>query len=244
MIGRKLANYEIVAKVGEGGMAEVCRENGFEATVSFRHPPWYIIRVLLRTCQMAARLRIGSVMRARSRPVPARRWVRFAIRCALALGLVVVLPSPSSADADWNDSGVQWRPWAKALDEAQRAGKPICLVFYTTWCRHCRAYSHVFHDGRVVEASHRFVMVRVDADREPELSDQYALDGDYIPRTYFLSPDGTPDAGIQGPWKEFKYFYDEADPASLLSGMRAAARLAPRVRVIRMGSEGGSPAPE
>ena len=73
-----------------------------------------------------------------------------------------------------------------------------------------------------MERSKRFIMVRLDKDKNKELSKQYSPDGEYIPRTYFLSSDGKLDPEIQGPNKNFKYFYDERAPASILSGMDQA----------------------
>ena len=43
----------------------------------------------------------------------------------------------------------------------------------------------------MVEAAKNFVAVRVDEDREPEVAARFRLDGAYVPRTYFLAPDGS-----------------------------------------------------
>ena len=74
----------------------------------------------------------------------------------------------------------------------------------------------------MVDQTKRFVMVRIDRDKEKDLSKKYAPDGEYIPRTYFLKSDGTLDADIHAPRDNYKYFYDERDPASLLGGMNEA----------------------
>lgn len=139
-----------------------------------------------------------------------------------------VLSSSSASAADWNDDAVQWRPWPEALDEAKRDHKPICLIFYTNWCVHCKNYSRVFHAPNVVTASRRFVMVRVNQDDYPFLSRKFAVDGEYIPRTYFLSADGSLDPRIHARRSQHKYFYDENDPTSLLSAMRGAGRASAR----------------
>ena len=98
----------------------------------------------------------------------------------------------------------------------------MCLVVYTGWCPHCRNFSHVFDDERVVAHARDFVMVRIDADAEPTIAEQYAKDGGYIPRTYFIAPDGTVDPAVHAPRPRYQYFYDERDPSSLLAGMDAA----------------------
>jgi hypothetical protein len=137
---------------------------------------------------------------------------------SLALGLL----GTAHAGGDWNDKGIAWQPYDKALATAKKEKKPICLVFYTEWCPHCTNYSKVFHDPKVVEKSKQFVMVRADKDKQAELSKQFAPDGEYIPRTYFLTPAGTLVPDVHAPREKFKYFYDENQPASVLAGMDAA----------------------
>jgi tetratricopeptide (TPR) repeat protein/thiol-disulfide isomerase/thioredoxin len=135
------------------------------------------------------------------------------------------LPSPSPAAAaghDWNDAEIAWRSYEAGLEEARAQKKPILLVFFTEWCPHCQNYQRVFHDPRVVEAARDFVMIRIDRDRSPAVSARYAPDGDYIPRTLFLSPDGKLDTSIHAPRDQYLYFYAENEPASLLAGVAQA----------------------
>ncbi len=140
--------------------------------------------------------------------------------------LAVLLPTIALGAGDWNDAKIAWMSYEDGLKAAERSGKPMCLVFYTDWCPHCTAYSEVFHDAKVVEKSKMFVMVRLNKDQHRELSTKYAPDGEYIPRTYFLSARGELDASLQAPRQRFKYFFDESDPASILGGMeRALAKL-------------------
>ena len=138
------------------------------------------------------------------------------------LGLAVLTAVPARVGGDWNDKQINWRKYEEGLAAAKKEKKPVCLVFYTEWCPHCANYSAVFHDPKVVDLSKRFVMVRLDKDKEKELSKKYAPDGEYIPRTYFLKSDGTLDPDIHAPRDSYKYFYDERDPASLLGGMSEA----------------------
>lgn len=154
----------------------------------------------------------------REHRIDALRWsgaVLLAVACVLGA-------RSASAGGDWNDGTIEWRDYTDGLAAAKDKNKPVCLIFYTEWCPHCTNYSKVFHDQQVVERARDFVMIRLDKDKHPELSTKYAPDGQYIPRTYFLSPAGTLDPDIHAPRDRYKYFYDEADPASVLAGMDKA----------------------
>jgi thiol-disulfide isomerase/thioredoxin len=140
----------------------------------------------------------------------------------LVLGMVVWLSKTVFAGGDWNDAGVNWQPYEQGLAMAREENKPVCLIFYTEWCPHCINYSKVFHNDEVVEHTKQFVMIRIDKDKHPDLSEKYAPDGQYIPRTYFLSPAGTLDPSIHAARDRYRYFYDENNPDTLLAGMSQA----------------------
>lgn len=145
---------------------------------------------------------------------------------ALTTTLVVAMSAAVWAGSqDWNDTKIQWQTYDAGLAEAKKTGKPICLIFYTTWCPHCTTYSKVFEDPAVVEKSKSFVMIRLDKDQNKDVSTQYAPDGEYIPRTYFLSSNGQLDAALSENRPQYKYFYDESKADGLLAGMdRALAK--------------------
>lgn len=145
------------------------------------------------------------------------------IATLLTLLLALGLAGTAHAGGDWNDAQITWMSYDDGLAAAKKEKKPVLLIFYTEWCPHCTNYSKVFHDPKVVAKSKELVMVRLDADKNKELGQKYAVDGSYIPRTYFLAPDGTL-SDIHAPREQFKYFYDERNPASVLAGMDAALK--------------------
>jgi len=158
-------------------------------------------------------------------------------RCATARAVAVVLammavaalraPVASAGAEDWNDKQIAWKGYDEGLAEAKKSKRPICLIFYTSWCPHCANYSQVFKDPKVVEKSKSFVMIHLDADKNQEIAKKYSPDGGYIPRTFFLSPNGELDASLSEAREQYKYFYDEKNPASVLAGMdRAQQKLA------------------
>ena len=145
---------------------------------------------------------------------------------ALALVATVTLAAPGqlSAGGNWNDEQIKWQPYEKGIAAAKEEKKPVCLIFYTEWCPHCANYSGVFQDPKVVEQAKQFVMVRIDKDKNAEVSKKYAPDGEYIPRTYFLSSAGVLDPEIHAARDQYKYFYDEKNPESVLAGMEQALK--------------------
>ena len=141
---------------------------------------------------------------------------------AVAVAILGLGGRQALAGGDWNDAGIAWRSYEDGLKQAKEQKKPICLIFYTDWCPHCTNYSKVFHDARIVEKSKSFVMIRLNKEQNAELSKKYSPDGEYIPRTYFLAPDGTLNESLTEQRPNYKYFYSESQPTSLLRGMDAA----------------------
>jgi thiol-disulfide isomerase/thioredoxin len=133
-------------------------------------------------------------------------------------------PAAARSGEGWNAGEIDWQPYEAGLVRAKAQNKPVCLVFYTTWCPHCRNFSHIFEDPRVVAKARDFVMVHLDADAEEAVASKYSLDGTYIPRTFFLAPDGTVDGSIHAPRERSRYFYDEQNPNSLLAAMETARK--------------------
>lgn len=164
---------------------------------------------------------IATAARARCRS-RARRGL---LLLALAAATVVLAPRsvPAAAGMDWNEYGIRWQPLTLGLSMAKRENKPVVLVVYTEWCPHCATYSRVFHDPRVVEKAKDLVFVRIDADRDEAFAKRFAPDGEYIPRTFVLTPDGELVADIQAPRRDkSRYFLSTRDPGALLAVMDAA----------------------
>lgn len=87
---------------------------------------------------------------------------------------------------------IGWMAWGP--DAFARAGtedKPILLSISAVWCHWCHVMDETsYSDPEVIAAiNQRFVPVRVDNDRRPDINARYNMGG--WPTTAFLAPDGT-----------------------------------------------------
>src|SRR4051812_45444572 len=86
---------------------------------------------------------------------------------------------------------IHWLPWSPVPFARARAGRrPVLLSIVTGWSRACRRMDDTsYADPAVVSiVNDRFIPVRVDADRRPDISERYSLGG--WPTTAFLTGDG------------------------------------------------------
>jgi uncharacterized protein YyaL (SSP411 family) len=86
---------------------------------------------------------------------------------------------------------VSWLPWSvDAFERARAERRPVLLSIVTSWSQSCREMDDTTYADDVVVRTieESFVPVRVDADRQPDISDRYSLGG--WPTTAFLTADG------------------------------------------------------
>ena len=118
-------------------------------------------------------------------------------------------------------NGVQWREWDdEAFEQAEREGKLILLDVSASWCHWCHMMDRTTYSNpeviRIV--NERFVPIRVDADRRPDIQNRYLLGG--WPTTAFLLADGrvvtgttfVPLGAMIKKLNEMEMFYRERKP--------------------------------
>ena len=113
---------------------------------------------------------------------------------------------------------IAWMPWdAQTFARAAAQDRPILLSISAVWCHWCHVMDETtYSDPGVIETiNRRFVPVRVDNDRRPDINARYNMGG--WPTTAFLTPDGRtltgatylPPAQMHRALEEIARFYDE-----------------------------------
>ena len=86
---------------------------------------------------------------------------------------------------------ISWQDWSEeAFAAAKSADKPVLLTLGATWCHWCHVMDETsYSDERVIElVNSRFIPVRVDVDRRPDISLRYNQGG--FPSVAFLTGNG------------------------------------------------------
>lgn len=119
--------------------------------------------------------------------------MRRVIFSATAL-FVVTLSFVSIAKAD----SLQWvYSYDQALSQAKSEDKPVMIDFYTDWCGWCKKLDQeTYQDQRVIQASHNFICLKIDAERSPDLAQKYNVSG--YPTILFVNTTGKKIGGGSG----------------------------------------------
>lgn len=149
------------------------------------------------------------------------RFLAAAAFALFALTTTVSARAPDHAD-EWNGAEINWRDARSGIYESARTGRPVIMVFHATWCSVCKRFREVFKDPAVVAASHDFVMILVDADKEKEVNGAFQPDGSYVPRTLFLDSDGNVSDKLIGTDPQYPHSVNVDSSAELLALMKKA----------------------
>lgn len=76
-----------------------------------------------------------------------------------------------------------------ALKLAKKTGKPVMVDFYATWCGPCKLLDkEVYTNAGVIKEASNWISVKIDADKNAALVEQYKVTG--FPTLTFISPSG------------------------------------------------------
>jgi thiol:disulfide interchange protein len=131
----------------------------------------------------------------------------FLIAAVLVLAAGVVLaakPKPKPKPAPKPTAIVWLTDFKAASDQAAKSKKPMMIDFYTDWCGWCKKLdSDTYTDSAVIDLSTKFVCVKVNADKFPDIAKSYKIEG--YPTIVFTDSSAAEihrQVGYQGP-KEF-----------------------------------------
>lgn len=118
---------------------------------------------------------------------------------------------------------IKWVAYDEGLKEIKNSDKLMFLLIHKSWCGSCKALKpKLAKSMEFAKMSRHFVMVNTEDEEEPKGS-QFVVDGEYIPRVLFLSPEGKVMDEI---WNEgtkhphVKYYY--STPQELMAAMTRA----------------------
>lgn len=166
------------------------------------------------------------MQQTRTHPRRARTLAGYALWLAAALTLVTPTQASAAEAIAWG-TAVPWLDFDTALARAKAENKAIGVVIYADWCPKCRALAPQFVAGPVLEASPKVLWVLQNHDAAPAwLGERFGDLGNYVPRIFFLKPDGSLDRDITSGHPRYPYFYLASKPELLVASIERAASAA------------------
>jgi thioredoxin-related protein len=115
-------------------------------------------------------------------------------------------------------SGIKWYDYTEGMDQSKITGKPVMIVFYTTWCKYCQKLDQTtLSDPAVVQlVNSNFIAIKVNAEgekkvkrrgkemSEKEVAADYQVTG--FPTVWFIDGKSEPIGSLPGymPPEDFK----------------------------------------
>ena len=100
------------------------------------------------------------------------------------------------------------------------SNKPMLVLVYANWCTQCDALAKALASPKVVNASKPFVMVLADHDDDSQGLNYYTPKLGYVPRIFFMQPNGEHWSEMQSGNSRYPYYYEPKDLSVLLKNMR------------------------
>jgi len=122
----------------------------------------------------------------------------------------------------WGDS-IDWVTLEEGQERAREERKPVMLLIHKTWCGACQTLKGKFAKAKMIaELAKSFIMVNAEDDEEPWEEEFQPDGGKYIPRIFFISPDGQLLKDVINPKDEYKqYPYYYSNPAPIIHAMQS-----------------------
>eukprot|EP01124_Arcella_intermedia_P030768 TRINITY_DN679_c0_g1_i1.p1 TRINITY_DN679_c0_g1~~TRINITY_DN679_c0_g1_i1.p1 ORF type:complete len:171 (-),score=35.02 TRINITY_DN679_c0_g1_i1:135-617(-) len=108
---------------------------------------------------------------------------------------------------------LEWMTYSDAQEGAKSNGKLVMVLFTRSWSEESTLFKEQLRaSGRFVEVAKNFNLVNVEEPDEqmPEYS-FFCIDGDYIPRVYFVDRHGQILEDFHPPRLELQFLYENVD---------------------------------
>lgn len=125
----------------------------------------------------------------------------------------------------WGQGEIDWLSVDEGFVKAKALNRPILLAYFTHWCPDCHNISSFFEEERVIAMSRAFVMIWTNRDNDPQTGQRFDIDGTYVPRLQFLSPDGELIESLTSGRTEDIYFYEAKHLEQCVLNMESALNL-------------------
>ncbi len=127
---------------------------------------------------------------------------------------------------EWNN-GIAWTPFEQALTRAKAENKAICVVVYADWCPKCRGLAPAFEGPPLTDATKDVIMVLQDSEQQSGwLKERFGDLGTYVPRIFFLRPDGSVNRDLASGHPRYPFFYTPGKAELLAANIHTAAQAA------------------
>ncbi len=138
----------------------------------------------------------------------------FTIFLTSIIGLVSC--TESNGSIDWNDKDLSWYNYENGISKLKEGNENGLIIIYADWCPTCKQYSKLFRHKSVIDVLKDVTLIRANKDKQPDISDQFNIDGDYIPRTFALDKKGNIIQDLDSNNPKWWYFLPANDPDFLV----------------------------
>ena len=132
----------------------------------------------------------------------------------------IVFPSLSCLAAEDNGFGenVNWIDYEAALADTL---KPTLVILHKSWCPACKSLKpKILESSEFEKLSGKFSLVNVKEDNPVHDLAEFNIDGTYIPRVFFLDPDGKVLSDIANANGNPNYKYYHYQVSTILDAMK------------------------
>jgi len=131
-----------------------------------------------------------------------------------------VIAAPNAKKQIKWPTAIKWVSFAEGQMMSANSKKPMLVLVYANWCTQCDALAKALASPEVVTATKPFVMVLADHDDDSQGLTYYTPKLGYVPRIFFMEPNGQLWSEMQSGNSKYPYYYGPTDVDVLLKNMK------------------------